>query len=59
MDPTACLVRLLNAIVKETRDRDDAIEAAFDLANWLDGDGLFPRCKISERKDFSTCYEVG
>jgi len=40
MDPTACLLDLLNAL--EDEDRDTAIEKCNDLAGWLAGGGFFP-----------------
>ena len=41
MDPTACLLKLLNALADE--DRDDAIESCNDLAGWLASGGFFPK----------------
>lgn len=40
MDPTACLRRILAAIVDE--DREETIESLSDLLMWLDGGGFLP-----------------
>ena len=43
MDPTACLDRLLQALVD--KDRDESIEAAHDLKWWLVRGGFLPEVK--------------
>lgn len=45
MDPTACLTRALTAL--ELNDRDEAVEALRDLANWLERGGFMPHVDIA------------
>lgn len=41
MDPDACLLRILEAF--RAQDRNEAIEAMEDLAEWLRRGGFMPR----------------
>ncbi len=44
MDPKQCLIDLLYALA--TNERQDAIDAATGLADWLNRDGYIPEVSI-------------
>lgn len=58
MDPNACFVRIVHAA--DSDDRDELIEACFDLASWLQHGGFMPKLPplISAAPDLLTACKM-
>lgn len=59
MDPTAVLVEMLHAFDQD--DRDNAIESALSLAEWLTKGGFMPRVTVPccTTDAHGTTFQVG
>lgn len=58
MDPTACLHRILASL--RAKDRDEAIDALRDLADWIENRGALPNVptvRLSQAGGINAWYD--